>query len=818
MRKFLYTLFTLCLGTGLFAQSATLSGKVVDSSTGEALIGASVTIENTNLGTATDVSGIYRITGIEAGSYKVVVSYLGYNAMTKEVSLSGSEDVTLDFSLEAGIVLGDEVVVSGSYRTEKLTESPATIETIYSDEILSYAGSAGELLARQKGLDYFRAGVTGTGINVRGFNSNFNAKNLQMTDGRLSTLIATGLPFGQLNTTVKEDIERVEVILGPNAVLFGPNAHNGLLHTITKDPRKSAGTMITVGAGNQSVLSARLRHAQVLNDKFSFKVMVDYTQGEEFDWADSVYINRDGEPGNEAYEEFQLDNSFDFLRTELALYYAVNNTSDIIFNWGRSNSTFLSPTNVGRNQINDWKINYYQLRYKSPRFFAQVYYTTSATDSTYAIDERTKQYYRGIDAGLSESAAAGSFSYQSGALFQDDSRRLNAEVQYNNNWGDFDLITGVQYQRDMANSLGSYLLDEDEDDFITVDQVGAYAHLTYSFGDGWKALGAARADNHEYYGFNFVPKFGVLKVGDRGTWRLTYGQGIAAPTILNMFGNLFSGLILGNAEGFTLADGTIVDRQRVEKLQTIELGYRGQIQQNKLFLDANAYYNISKDFLSPLKVIGVAEKRGDENVADIQDGFAIYNGLVASYVNFGKFDTYGIDIGLNYYINNNWNIAANYSYFGYNIDEDNVEDNDFDGNGIVDELDLLVNAPNHKANLALNYTGSKFFGTIFARWVEAYNYFSSFQIASETLPGKTYRGVPIVEGARSADSFNYGPLGGFVTVDLNLGYKISQTFSVMASVTNLFDEELFEFTAAPPTRRLYGLEVRVNLPAITSRN
>ncbi|MBK9337180.1 MAG: TonB-dependent receptor plug domain-containing protein [Lewinellaceae bacterium] len=73
----------------------------------------------------------------------------------------------------------------------------------------------------------------------RGFNSAFNPKNLQINDGRFSSLIATGLPLGALGTTVKEDIERIEVILGPSSALYGPNAHNGLLNTITKDPRST---------------------------------------------------------------------------------------------------------------------------------------------------------------------------------------------------------------------------------------------------------------------------------------------------------------------------------------------------------------------------------------------------------------------------------------------------------------------------------------------------------------------------------------------------------------------------------------------------
>ncbi|MEQ8703914.1 MAG: hypothetical protein RIC19_08330 [Phaeodactylibacter sp.] len=67
-----------------------------------------------------------------------------------------------------------------------------------------------------------------------------------------------------------------------------------------------------------------------------------------------------------------------------------------------------------------------------------------------------------------------------------------------------------------------------------------------------------------------------------------------------MFGDLFNGLILGNSDGLTLADGTQVPKQTVERLQTTELGYRGQLVPDKLFIDANAYYNISEDFLSPL--------------------------------------------------------------------------------------------------------------------------------------------------------------------------------------------------------------------------
>lgn len=822
MKKIFTLTMSLLVSVALMAQNAQVSGKVTGSD-GEGLIGANVLVEGTTIGTITDGNGAFSLS-VPQGDQVLVVSYTGYTTTKQSVSVQAGGVSGLNVTLQAGAFI-DPVVVSGSKKPEKLTESPATIETVFAREIEEYAGNPAELLARQKGIDYFRAGLAVPAFNIRGFNSNFNSKNLQVVDGRFSNLIATGLPMGPLASTIKEDIERIEVILGPNATLYGPNAHNGLLNTITKDPRTSAGTTVAINPGvsgdGDMFFSGRLRHAQVVSDKFAFKVMGEYTTATEFDWADSVYIDRVGAVdslGNqipngvkEGYEELELDNDINFLKAEAALYYTPSDALEVVFNTGYSNSNYLSATNVGRNQIKDWMMNYYQLKFSGKNWFAQAYYTISKTDSTYAIDQRTKNYYALLDAGSADNVARGPLSYGNGALFQDDSRRWNAEAQYNNSFGDLEVIVGAQYQLDRANSNQTYLLDNGE--FIDVAQFGGYAHLTYDFGSGWKALAAGRGDYHDIYEFNFVPKFGLLKSTDRGAWRLTYGQGIAAPTILNMFGDLFAGLILGNAEGFTLTDGSMVEKQTVEKIQTIELGYRGQVMPNKLFIDANAYYNISEGFLSPVTVVGVTTHRGDTPIDQVQSGYAAYGGLVATYINFGEVNTYGADFSATYYFNPKLSATFNYSFFDYSVDEDN-EDNDFNKDGVVNFLDILVNAPNHKAGLGLNYSGSKWFANAYARWVQEYDYFSSFQIASKTHDGLTYRGVPIVEDARSGDSYNYGPLGGFVTMDVGVGYRVNEIFTVSAAASNLFNQDLREFTATAPTRGLYTVELKVNLPAI----
>jgi outer membrane receptor for ferrienterochelin and colicins len=840
-------LFMLLMGFfALQAQRATVSGKVTDAQTKEAIIGANVYLEGTNSGTVTDESGKYELS-TSPGNYVLIISYVGYGNQTQKLSLSGGQNFTADFMLEVSNLLGQEVIVSASRAAEKITNAPATVSVINARSISELPSfNVAELLGRQRGLDYVRSGILGIGVNARGFNSAFNPKNLQVNDGRFSTLIATGLPLGALSTTVKEDIERIEVVLGPSSALFGPNAHNGLINTITKNPRTSQGTTLAMGFTSSlqdgvfgetpHAMSYRLRHAQKLSDKISFKVSGEYTQGQEFSFIDSVYIGTTGysELGKDFDEKGlqQPDFSFNSLRGEAQVYYAVTPKSDIIAAYGGSKSNNIGNTNAGRNQIRDWLVNWVQLRYVSPRFFAQVYQTWSATDSTFAMNQRTVNYYSFKNNGFSEAEArqrsfaeqwfpipgfpGGGVPLKRGAVFQDNSQRLNAEAQYNNRIGNnFSFITGVQYQRDAANSNGTYLLDFGDD--IIINQIGGYLQMDYKLGSNFKAVLAARADQHDRYGFNFIPKAALVYYNDKGSFRLTYGKGIAAPTILNLETNIFGGILLGNGEGFTLKDGTKIEPLQVETIETLEVGYKGQLSK-RLFVDANAYYNWSENFLSPALSIATAANpvtfRGTKPISEVVPGTpATGASTVLTYLNFGAVNTYGFDASVSYSLSAHLLANVNYSYFGYEIDTEDPA-NDGNRNGKVDENDLPINTPAHKLGLGLNYNKNRFFGSLFGRWVPQYDFFSGINVAAAANPNLVYAGSPVVENARVGRSFNYGPLGGFFNLDLSAGYRISDVFTASAQVTNLLNADVREFVASPFIARLVSIELKVNLPAI----
>ena len=94
MRKFSQVLLFLLSSTFVFAQN-TISGTVTDAATGDALPGANVVVEGTNMGAAAAVDGSYSIGNVPAGSYSVTASVIGYADGIKSVTVSGN--TTLNF-------------------------------------------------------------------------------------------------------------------------------------------------------------------------------------------------------------------------------------------------------------------------------------------------------------------------------------------------------------------------------------------------------------------------------------------------------------------------------------------------------------------------------------------------------------------------------------------------------------------------------------------------------------------------------------------------------------------------------------------------
>jgi len=121
MRKitYIFVFILLSLLTNLYAESASLSGFVTDSTSGEGLIGANVYLQDLPIGISTNYQGYYVLHPLPAGSYLLKVSYLGYRTYETSISLSEGQKLFLNISLLPQAVEGEEVVVSAEALTKE---------------------------------------------------------------------------------------------------------------------------------------------------------------------------------------------------------------------------------------------------------------------------------------------------------------------------------------------------------------------------------------------------------------------------------------------------------------------------------------------------------------------------------------------------------------------------------------------------------------------------------------------------------------------------------------------------------------------------
>src|ERR1700723_1390430 len=146
-------------------------------------------------------------------------------------------------------------VTSVSKKEQKLSRTASAVFVITQEDIRrSGATNIPDLLWMVPGLDVAQINTNTWAISARGFNGQFSNKLLVMIDGRtVYTPVFSGV-FWDVQNLMLEDIERIEVIRGPGATLWGANAVNGVINIITKNAKDTQGTLVTAAAGNQERL------------------------------------------------------------------------------------------------------------------------------------------------------------------------------------------------------------------------------------------------------------------------------------------------------------------------------------------------------------------------------------------------------------------------------------------------------------------------------------------------------------------------------------------------------------------------------------
>ncbi|SHG63975.1 CarboxypepD_reg-like domain-containing protein [Fodinibius roseus] len=151
-----------------------ITGTITDGNTGEPLPGANVSISGTTSGSSSDADGRYRITGIEPGTHTLVVTFIGYQEATREITIEeGQETVTENFSLQPEATALEEMVVIG-YGEQERSDITGSISSVDGEQITSGQGADGlqkSLQGRIAGVNVSqKSGQPGSAadINIRG--------------------------------------------------------------------------------------------------------------------------------------------------------------------------------------------------------------------------------------------------------------------------------------------------------------------------------------------------------------------------------------------------------------------------------------------------------------------------------------------------------------------------------------------------------------------------------------------------------------------------------------------------------------------------
>ena len=525
----------------------TVSG-TVSGADGSALAGANVTVEGTDMGASSNQDGSFSISGLSDGDYTLTASYIGYDAASATVSVSGGQAANVNLTLESGNVRLNQVVVSASFKKELVTEAPASVEVFGGAELEARgATTIADVLSNRAGVETMKTGLEGSNMTVRGFNGVFSGAIHAVVDNRWTRAPVVNAQLLQFMAPDDSDIQRVELVRGPASPMYGPDTQQGVIAMFSKSPFNQGNRVaVTVGERDYMKLYARIAHQwgarAATRIAVSHRSFNDWeanmpatqaeanAQGHNY-WEPSMirrglatpvypFISYGGE--NDPYKDpvtgspndAALDFNPEATTVDMKTEFRPDLKSNLTLNVRMANVSAIEMTGVGRAFADDATLYQAQVSYLRQEFLGGDLFLNLFTNWN---DQKT------------------TYNLSTGNIVYDTSSNVAFQLQHNielNNgqslvWG------GDMLQRTPETEGTINGKNEDIDDF---DNIGAYFSYEKKWDNGVKFVGTGRMDSNNYLkdigtDFVFAPKLALVWSPEdvRGTFRLTYGENIDLP-------------------------------------------------------------------------------------------------------------------------------------------------------------------------------------------------------------------------------------------------------------------------------------------------
>lgn len=788
----LYLVFSCLTAGAVWAQSGGIEGRVARSD-GAGLGGVAVIIDQLGEAGLTDNSGSYAFRGVPAGTYDLSFT-LGDNVETKSgVEVTGGEIARLDVEVDWDIAFAETItVMSASRRAERIVEAPAAVTLVTPAEIQRQAshGQLPKLLEFTPGAEVTQSGLYDYNFNTRGFNSSLNRRVATVIDGRNPSVPFLGAQEWVATSFPMDDIQSLEFVRGPSAALYGANASSGVVNLVTKAPRTSQGGLLRLTAGEVSTTNVDLRWATEMGGGWYFKLLGGLRNTGDFSVSRTLdrgveYTVPCETTGRTSeclpLERVPLDPEDDNEVSFYTLRFDKHFKNGHVLTAEGSQASVEGPTlqtGIGRVQLKELDKPYYRVNYNAPRW------NLSFSETRRDAPRQT--------------------SLSSGGNLVLDTSRQSVELQTNWDLGDkARIVGGLSFSEedidtlDPATGRQSLVFQP-----IANEMSAIFAQLDWDLSDNVKLVLAGRSDENDLHDTQFSPKAALVwQVDSNNSLRLTYNEAfqvanysefflqadVALPiTALAPLEQLFCapfGVQCGLGLVRVLALGNV--SLDLEEVETIELGYSG-ILGNKAYLTIDYYQGENTNFITDLiPNVGTTLGRTNPNFGAYQPPaglpgpvadqlqltllsllgptfFAMSNNVdgspivaAVSYANFGDVDTEGLDLGLNYYVDDNWTINFSYSWFDFDIQED-----------LPGFANLLVpNTPETKMVFGFSYVAD--------RW--------DFNLSSRTVDDFAWAVGPFV-----------GTVESYTTVDLGFNFEINDNWKFGVNVANAFDDIHYE--------------------------
>lgn len=461
---------------------------------------------------------------------------------------------------EADFLEDVPIVLSASRLSQPVTHTPAAVSIIDQDMIrASGARDIPDLFRLVPGFTVAYTRDNTWGVGYHGMGDAFSRRMQVLIDGRSVYLPGFGQTAWNLLPLAIEDIERIEVVRGPNAAAYGANAFFGVINIITKDPSQVQGVHVSAQAGNQANGGAMLRYGGSSGD-FRYRLSLSDQRRDRFD----TQAEKTATQLLDFRGDYRLSNT-----DELSVDIAASRGD---WRQGRP-ADLLDPVrddiNVGSEHFqakfrrvvdprSEWSLQFYHLR-----TFVDDAYIASGVD----IAPGPPVLLVDIPFNLNQVQWRDDIEFQMIAGLSESTR----------------LVWGAEARHEGAEAQ-SYFFGQD-------DRSGSlfrvFGNVEWTPSANWVVNGGLMAEHHYYTGLDLSPRLAVnyLLAPDHAI-RASIGQAYRSPTFFEVNGDVryftTTGVFLGQ---IFQPSGSLLP----EKILSREIGYVGHVHSLALQIDTRLF-------------------------------------------------------------------------------------------------------------------------------------------------------------------------------------------------------------------------------------